>query len=147
MLIDAHLPQRFWAEAINTAVFLKNRSPTQAIDGKTPYEVWHGSKPQLGHLRKFGCLALLHVPDSQRFKLEPKARRCLHLGYVHNTKRLWRLWDISGRRVILGADVIFHEDTLGLETDEVTRDPSKTMLLSHRTKNLMMRTQFSNPEF
>jgi hypothetical protein len=49
--------------------------------------------------------------------------------------------------VILGADVIFQEGTLGMETDEVTTDPSKSMILSHRTKNLLMRRQFSNLKF
>ena len=30
MLIDAKLPQQFWAEALSTAVYLKNRSATKA---------------------------------------------------------------------------------------------------------------------
>ena len=30
MLIDANLPHKFWAEALSTAVYLKNRSPTKA---------------------------------------------------------------------------------------------------------------------
>jgi transposase len=34
MLIDARLPQRFWAKAINTAVFLKNRSPIKSSMAK-----------------------------------------------------------------------------------------------------------------
>jgi hypothetical protein len=130
MLLGASLPQRFWAEAINTAVFLRNRSPTQALDGKTPFGAWHGQKPDIGHLRKFGCLAFLYVPDGQRSKLDPKARRCLLLGYVHNTKRIWRLWDIGGRRVISGANVIFHEDQLGLVSDEFTTEEGEALALS-----------------
>lgn len=41
MLLDAKLSKRYWAEAISTAVYLKNRCPTRAIQGKTPYEAWH----------------------------------------------------------------------------------------------------------
>jgi hypothetical protein len=130
MLLGASLPQRFWAEAINTAVYLRNRSPTQALEGKTPFEAWHGQKPDIGHLRKFGCLAFLHVPDGKRSKLDPKARRCLLLGYVHNTKKIWRLWDIGGHRVISGADVIFHEDQIGLVNDEVITDDGEAPALS-----------------
>ena len=33
MLLDAKLPQSYWAEAIATANYLRNRSPTSAIDG------------------------------------------------------------------------------------------------------------------
>ena len=37
MLADAHLPHKFWAEALSTAVYLCNRSSTKAVSGKTPY--------------------------------------------------------------------------------------------------------------
>jgi len=40
-----------------TAVHLLNRSPTKALDSKTPYEAWHRRKPVVSHLRVFGCLA------------------------------------------------------------------------------------------
>jgi hypothetical protein len=39
-----------------TAVHLLNRSPTKALDCKTPYEAWHGCKTVVSHLRVFGCL-------------------------------------------------------------------------------------------
>ena len=57
MLIDANLPQRFRAEAVSTATYLRNRCPTRAVEGKTPYEAWHGTKPRVDHLRVFGCTA------------------------------------------------------------------------------------------
>jgi hypothetical protein len=40
-----------------TAIDILNRSPTKALDGRTPYEAWHGRKPAVSHLRVFGCLA------------------------------------------------------------------------------------------
>ena len=53
MLIGANMPQRFWAEAISTAAYLQNRSPTKAIQGITPYEAWTGDKPCIDELRIF----------------------------------------------------------------------------------------------
>jgi hypothetical protein len=38
------------------AVYILNRSPTKALNGRTPYEAWHGRKPTVSHLRVFGCL-------------------------------------------------------------------------------------------
>ena len=54
MLVHAKLPQTFGVEALNTAVHLHNRSPTKALDGKTPYEAWTGSKPDVSNLKCFG---------------------------------------------------------------------------------------------
>ena len=42
MLLDAKLPHMFWAEAISTAAYLRNRSPTSAVEGTTPHQAWYG---------------------------------------------------------------------------------------------------------
>lgn len=47
MLIEAELPETLWGEAIRTAMFLVNRSPSSAVKGKTPYELWYGTKPDV----------------------------------------------------------------------------------------------------
>ncbi len=72
MLLDADLPQQYWAEAVNTATYLRNRSPTTAVKGMTPYQAWHGRKPGVKHLRVFGCEAYAHVPKNRRGKLASK---------------------------------------------------------------------------
>ena len=53
MLADSQLPHTFWAEALSTAAYLINRSPTKALDHKTPFEAWYGKKPTVSHLRVF----------------------------------------------------------------------------------------------
>jgi hypothetical protein len=51
MLSVAKLPHTFWAEALPTAAYLRNRSPTKAVKEMTPYEAWKGEKPAVDHLR------------------------------------------------------------------------------------------------
>ena len=69
----AHLPNHFWAEAVATAAYIRNRSATTALaDGKTPYDKLHGRKPNLEHLRVFGCVA---YADCNRRKLDDKAEK------------------------------------------------------------------------
>ena len=75
MLIDANLPHKFWAEALSTAVYLKNRSPTKAVKDMTPFEAWKNMKPKVGHLRVFGCDAFAHIPKDERHKLDVKASK------------------------------------------------------------------------
>lgn len=43
LLFDSKLPKSFWAEAANTAVYLKNRSPTSDLEVK-PEEAWSKKK-------------------------------------------------------------------------------------------------------
>ena len=86
MLVGAQVPQRFWAEALATAVYLRNRSPTKAVSGLTPYQAWTGRKPAVNHLKVFGCVTYAHIPKEERKKLDPKAKRCILLGYRTNVK-------------------------------------------------------------
>eukprot|EP00731_Ephydatia_muelleri_P016374 Em0009g798a len=109
MLIDYHLPHSFWAEAISTAAYLRNRSPTKAVAEMTPYEAWTGKKPQVNGLRVFGCQAFVHIPKDERKKLDSKSRRCIFWGYGVTTKG-YRLYDPLKKKVCYSRDVIFMED-------------------------------------
>ena len=80
MLSSAGLGQEFWAVDVDTACYLKNRSPTSALVDKTPYEVWSGQKPSVAHLRVFGCEAFMHVPKEKRSKLDNKAENASLFG-------------------------------------------------------------------
>ena len=86
MLIDLKLPKKFWAECLLTAVYLRNRSPTKAVLEMTPFEAWYGHKPDVSHLRVFGCLVYAHIEKDERSKLDSKARKCILLGYGTETK-------------------------------------------------------------
>ena len=44
MLGGSNLPQCLWAETLSSATYLRNRSPTKAIVGMTPYEAFHSKK-------------------------------------------------------------------------------------------------------
>jgi hypothetical protein len=51
----------------------------------TPHEAWHGSKPDLSHLRIIGCNAYVHVPKQTRTKLESHAVKGRLVGYIGRT--------------------------------------------------------------
>ena len=66
MLKGKNLPNEFWAEAVNTAVYILNRSPTKAVQNMTPYEAWFKRKPQVNNLKVFGCVCYYHIPAENR---------------------------------------------------------------------------------
>ena len=81
ILADLELSKGFWAEALSHATHLRNRSPTNAVQDKTPYEAWTCNKPNVSHLRISGCDAYAHVPKDERSKFDSKTRRNIILGY------------------------------------------------------------------
>lgn len=66
MLWEAQLPMSFWAAATSAPNFLRNRSPTTALENMTPFEAWYGKKPNLGFIWVFGCKAMVHTPQEIR---------------------------------------------------------------------------------
>jgi len=55
MINAAKLPEFLWEPAVAYAAYVRNCAYTIAIQNKTPYEVWHGTKPNVSHLCKFGA--------------------------------------------------------------------------------------------
>ena len=136
MLIDSKLPHKFWAEALSTATYLRNRSPTKVIAGMTPHEAWAKEKPQVGHLRVFGCDAYAHIPKDERQKLDPKMRKCIFLGYGQQTKG-YRLYDPDRGKIFYSRDVKFNESEKEKE-NEANNDPVYHVDLdfSHNGENM-----------
>ena len=113
MLFDSNLPNEMWAEVAETALYLHARSPSNALGGSLPYELMHSKKPDLFHLRCFGCLANRLLPKEQREgKFSTRSHECIMIGYTHDTGKIWRLWDPHFRCIVCSADVIFDESVL-----------------------------------
>ena len=66
MLHASQLPKFLWGEAIKHAVWLKNRTSTKALGGKTPYEAFYGTKPNLRGLPEFGSKVWVHTPEGSK---------------------------------------------------------------------------------
>jgi hypothetical protein len=65
----------FWREAVITAVYLLNRVPCKAVDGKTPFEVWHWKRPTVHHLKTLGCIVYVHNTKHYTSKIDQSLRK------------------------------------------------------------------------
>ena len=72
MLNEKDLPDFYWAKVNAIAIYIMNR---------TLEERYTGRKPDISHLKIFCCIAYVHVPDELRSKLDPKAEKCIFIGY------------------------------------------------------------------
>jgi len=78
IISNANCSAYFWAKVVMAIAYLINRSPSTAIEIKTPEEKWSGYTPNLEHLRTFDCVSYAHIRQG---KLEPRALKCMFLEY------------------------------------------------------------------
>ena len=102
------MPLYYWAEALNTTNFILNRCITSGVHEIAPEEYFYGRKPSLGHLKMFGCLAYVRVLAEVRSKLDPKAEKCVFVGYSEEQKG-YRCYNPLTKKIVVSCDVIFDE--------------------------------------
>ena len=87
LCFEACLPQSYWEFSVEFAVHVYNRTPVKCIAWHTPFEVLNSTKPDISHLRVFGCGAYVYIPDDVRVnKLAPRAEVMIFLGYTSGMK-------------------------------------------------------------
>jgi hypothetical protein len=98
----------FWVEVASTTCYLNNRSPSIALNKKTPIEVWSGTPLDYSQLKVFGCTAYVHIDNET---LEPRAAKCIFLGYGSGVKG-YKLWNPKTKKVMLSRSVFFKESEM-----------------------------------
>lgn len=86
---------RLWGEAIATSAYLRNRVPNKRTNGKTPYELWFGCKPDVSHIHVFGSPAFVKIPETARKQMDPKSKKTVFVGFDQNTDKILRVFDRS----------------------------------------------------
>jgi hypothetical protein len=124
MMKDKGLPGWFWGEAVITVVYLLNRVPCKAVNGMTPFEVWHGKRSAVHHLKTLGCIIYVRNTKPHLKKLDDRRRKIIFVGYERGTK-VYRAYDPVTRKVTVTQDVVFDEDAQwdwsSSEEEDVTR--------------------------
>jgi Reverse transcriptase (RNA-dependent DNA polymerase)/Integrase core domain len=112
MLKAKKVPSEFWGEAVTTAVYILNRSPTKSVEKQTPYEAWHKRKPTVHHMRVFGCLAHVKSVGRHLRKLDDRSTKMVFFGYEKGSKA-YRVYNSITRKIEVTRDVVFEEDKEG----------------------------------
>ena len=83
MLYGSGLSKHFWGEVVMTTCYLLNRTPSSAMNFKTPKERWFVKPFNYDYLRIFWCIAYVHQSEE---KLKPRSIKCIFLGYPEGVK-------------------------------------------------------------
>ncbi|WVZ89530.1 hypothetical protein U9M48_035916 [Paspalum notatum var. saurae] len=108
MLDEHRTPRRFWAEAVNTACYIRNRIFLRAFLGKTSYELRFGRQYSVKHLRPFGCRCFVLKKAGHMDMFESRCLDRIFLGYS-SSSRAFRVWILETRRVEETCEVSFDE--------------------------------------
>ena len=108
MRFTACLPNSFWEFAILHAARVYNWTPIRRLKWKTPHEALYKEKPDISHLRVFGCGAYVFIPEEKRQnKLSPKAELMTYLGMSDGVKGF--LFMRSNTALFVGTQATFDE--------------------------------------
>ena len=105
---EKEMPKYYWVEVVHTAIYIMKRTPIAVIHGMTLEEMFTRKKPDLSHLKVFGCLAYVHVLDELRSKMDPKAKKCVFIGYSLEQKG-YRYYNPVTPKIKVSRDVVFDE--------------------------------------
>jgi len=139
MLYHGSLPPKCWAEALSTAVYLRNWSPTKAVCHMTPQEAWTREKPSVDHLRTFGCHSFVHISKDERMKLGSKFKKCVFLEYG-STSKGYRVYDPVKKKVFLSRDVAFNKSKFGIQSSDPEPESQKYVCIDYVDDSLEQET-------
>ena len=109
-LIESSLPQMFWAEAISTAAHIRNRCPSDALNGELPYTYWTGKTPVVAYFQQFGSKVYVLNKDPSRGKYDPRGKAGVFVGYPNSSKG-YRVWLPDEKKFVTSSDVRFMSKT------------------------------------
>ncbi|KAL7743147.1 hypothetical protein ACLKA6_016286 [Drosophila palustris] len=96
----------FWAEAVNSACYIRNRCSTKALSGDIPYTKWTSKVPTVIHMRVFCTKAYALIKGKSKDKFESRSEECILVGY-DSTSKAYRLYSPKRRGIIVSKDVKF----------------------------------------
>ena len=116
----AGLSNGFWIYAVKANLHAYNVTPIKRADYKTPKELWSGHKPNISHLRVFGCLAWVHILKKRRHKLQPKSRAMIFIGYEQGSNG-YQFWDTAHQHFKISHDGKFAETRFPVKESNLTQ--------------------------
>src|SRR5664279_4205956 len=108
MMISMNIPKHLWGQAVLTAAQLINRMPSRVLDWQTPCVMLKGDNEGILTPRVFGCVCFVKDNRPNVGKLDPRAVKCIFVGYSA-TQKGYVCWSPMEMRLFVSIDVTFRE--------------------------------------
>lgn len=119
------LPKQFWAESINTMVYLINRSQSVLLNEGLLEKTWSEKMVSLSHLKMFSYSSYLHINIGLRSKLDLKSVKYTFIRYNSNEFE-YKFWDYQNQKFIESRNITFNEREMYKDKNEPQGDSSIT---------------------
>ena len=106
LMFTMNLPKTYWGDAVLVAAYLINRMPLKTLNFKSPLEILTGRTRFVVPPKVFGCVCFVHTKNAG--KLEPRALKCVFIGYSP-TKKGYKCYHPPSRKFFVSMDVTFRE--------------------------------------
>ena len=116
----ADLPKNLWGEAINHAVWLKNRTSMRVLGNVTPYECLYGKKPNLGGVPKWGQCIWVH--NNMGSKLDMQANEAQWMGFDSDSTHAHRVYWLGKNAISVKRNIKFVPITVSIYTPPPSYD-------------------------
>ncbi|XP_021829064.1 uncharacterized protein LOC110769409 [Prunus avium] len=100
-LFGANMPRSFWGRIPSS--ILQFRTPLQTLQHHSQIPPTQNLEPRI-----FGCVVFFHLHDHHRSKLDPRADKCVFIGYASHQKG-YRCYHPPNQKVYTSMDVVFRE--------------------------------------
>lgn len=128
MLKAKNCDNELWAEAVNTAVYILNRTGN-GFQEKTPYELWHKNKFHISSLKGiFGATVWCHIPKIKRKKLDAKSKKGIFVGYGETTKG-FKVYYPEQKLFAVEREVIFDKRSEAVVTQKSDKNYNQGWIL------------------
>ena len=108
IILQMNVPKYLRSYGILTTVYLINRLPSRVLEFKSPFKVLQNKVLDISHIKVFGCTCFMHLSATHRDKLDPRASKCIFLGYS-TTQKGYKCYDPLLKKLYVSKDVRFIE--------------------------------------
>jgi hypothetical protein len=104
-----NVPKYLWSESVMTSAYLINRMPMRVLEHRTPIECLTSKNSFVVPPKVFGCIYFVKDYRPSVGKLDPRALKCIFVGYSGKQKG-YKCWCPAEKRMFISMDVTFREN-------------------------------------